>query len=123
MITTSIQSPGTAQSPIRTVGLRKVYRGRHGEIRAVDGVDLAVRPGEFFGLLGPNGAGKSTTIGMRQGRAVRGTAGAARWSAAGTPRRRNPAARAGTRRDPRSPGPAVRPGSSWRGWRACRGKA
>ena len=64
MTTTSIQSPAIAQPPIRTVGLRKVYRGRHGEIRAVDGVDLAVRPGEFFGLLGPNGAGKSTTIGM-----------------------------------------------------------
>jgi ABC-2 type transport system ATP-binding protein len=31
---------------------------------AVDSVDLAVRPGEFFGFLGPNGAGKSTTIKM-----------------------------------------------------------
>jgi len=29
---------------------------------AVDGIDLAVRPGEAFGLLGPNGAGKTTTI-------------------------------------------------------------
>jgi ABC-2 type transport system ATP-binding protein len=52
------------QAPVRTAGLRKVYRGRRGEIRAVDGVDLQVGPGEFFGLLGPNGAGKSTTIGM-----------------------------------------------------------
>ncbi|MYT28150.1 MULTISPECIES: ATP-binding cassette domain-containing protein [unclassified Streptomyces] len=33
-----------------------------GETRAVDGVDLAVRPGEVFGLLGPNGAGKTTAI-------------------------------------------------------------
>jgi ABC-2 type transport system ATP-binding protein len=33
-----------------------------GEHRAVDGVDLDVRPGEMFGLLGPNGAGKTTTI-------------------------------------------------------------
>jgi len=33
-----------------------------GEHRAVDGIDLEVRPGEMFGLLGPNGAGKTTTI-------------------------------------------------------------
>ena len=47
-------------APIRTEQLRKVY----GSLVAVDGLDLEVRPGEFFGLLGPNGAGKSTTIGM-----------------------------------------------------------
>ncbi|HEY3522668.1 MAG TPA: ATP-binding cassette domain-containing protein, partial [Candidatus Limnocylindrales bacterium] len=29
---------------------------------ALDGIDLAVEPGEFFGLLGPNGAGKTTLI-------------------------------------------------------------
>ena len=54
-------------APIRTVALEKVYpasgKGTR-EVRAVDGVDLEVAPGEFFGLLGPNGAGKSTTIGM-----------------------------------------------------------
>src|SRR6187551_3061877 len=30
--------------------------------RAVDGIDLRVRPGEIYGFLGPNGAGKSTTV-------------------------------------------------------------
>ncbi|HVQ96729.1 MAG TPA: ATP-binding cassette domain-containing protein [Mycobacteriales bacterium] len=35
---------------------------RYGDVTAVDGVDLDVRPGETFGFLGPNGAGKSTTI-------------------------------------------------------------
>src|ERR1700755_1541498 len=32
--------------------------------RAVDGIDLAVQPGEIYGFLGPNGAGKSTTVHM-----------------------------------------------------------
>lgn len=35
---------------------------RFGKTTAVDNVDLAVRPGEFYGLLGQNGAGKTTTI-------------------------------------------------------------
>jgi ABC-2 type transport system ATP-binding protein len=39
-------------------GLRKYY----GAKAAVDGVDLEVPRGSFFGFLGPNGAGKSTTI-------------------------------------------------------------
>jgi ABC-2 type transport system ATP-binding protein len=32
--------------------------------RAVDGIELEVRPGEIYGFLGPNGAGKSTTVHM-----------------------------------------------------------
>ena len=47
-----------------------------GEIVALEGLDLAVREGEFFGLLGPNGAGKTTTIGILTTR-VRATAGRA----------------------------------------------
>jgi daunorubicin/doxorubicin transport system ATP-binding protein len=35
-----------------------------GEVRAVAGVDLAVRTGSVYGVLGPNGAGKTTTIRM-----------------------------------------------------------
>jgi ABC-2 type transport system ATP-binding protein len=35
-----------------------------GDVRAVDGVDLAVRRGSVYGVLGPNGAGKTTTIRM-----------------------------------------------------------
>ncbi|CAN5896315.1 ABC transporter ATP-binding protein [soil metagenome] len=35
---------------------------RYGEVRALNGIDLTIRRGQFFGLLGPNGAGKSTTI-------------------------------------------------------------
>jgi ABC-2 type transport system ATP-binding protein len=43
---------------IEVTGLTK----RYGEVEAVRGIDLAVRPGETFGFLGPNGAGKTTTI-------------------------------------------------------------
>jgi ABC-2 type transport system ATP-binding protein len=47
---------------------------RFGEVVAVDGIDLQVSEGEFFGFLGPNGAGKSTTIKMLCG-LLRPTAG------------------------------------------------
>ena len=40
---------------------------RFGSLTAVDGVDMQVTAGQFFGFLGPNGAGKSTTIKMLTG--------------------------------------------------------
>ncbi len=40
---------------------------RYGALRALAGVTLAVRQGEFFGLLGPNGAGKTTLINIVAG--------------------------------------------------------
>jgi ABC-2 type transport system ATP-binding protein len=43
-------------------GLRKQF-----DRPAVDGLDLTVRKGEFYGLLGPNGAGKTTTLRMVAG--------------------------------------------------------
>src|SRR5580693_10047466 len=48
---------------IRVRELKKSY----GPNAAVDGVDLEVPRGSFFGFLGPNGAGKSTTIRMLTG--------------------------------------------------------
>ncbi len=42
-------------------------RKHYGDVRAVDGLDLAVATGECFGLLGPNGAGKTTTIEICEG--------------------------------------------------------
>ena len=64
------------------VGISKVYPGADGGVRALDGVDLAVWPGEFLGVLGPSGAGKSTLVNVIAG-IDRLTAGAVR--VAGTP--------------------------------------
>jgi len=50
---------------------------RYGEVAALAGVDLDIRPGEIFGLLGPNGAGKTTLISIVAG-LVRATSGEAR---------------------------------------------
>jgi len=58
---------------IQVCGLKKSY----GPLRALDGVDLDIRPGEFFGLLGPNGAGKTTLISILAG-LIRADAGIAR---------------------------------------------
>ena len=55
---------------IRIQQLTKTF----GKVRALDGLDLAVRPGEVHGFLGPNGAGKSTTIRILLG-LVRATGG------------------------------------------------
>ncbi|MEO5621478.1 MAG: ATP-binding cassette domain-containing protein, partial [Cypionkella sp.] len=38
-----------------------------GEVRALDGVSLAIRPGECIGLVGHNGAGKSTIVSVING--------------------------------------------------------
>src|SRR5207247_6574198 len=46
---------------IEAEGLVRTFKGG---IRAVDGIDLRVEPGEIYGFLGPNGAGKSTTVHM-----------------------------------------------------------
>jgi putative spermidine/putrescine transport system ATP-binding protein len=40
---------------------------RYGDVVAVDGIDLEVRPGEFFTMLGPSGSGKTTTLRMIAG--------------------------------------------------------
>ena len=48
---------------IEVAGLRKSYGGR----TILDGVDLAVRPGELVALVGPNGAGKTTTVEIVEG--------------------------------------------------------
>lgn len=48
---------------VRLRGLAKSF----GETRAVDGVDLTIPAGTFYGIVGPNGAGKTTTLSMIAG--------------------------------------------------------
>jgi ABC-2 type transport system ATP-binding protein len=52
----------------------KNVKKNYGQLKAVNGINLSIEQGEFFGLLGPNGAGKSTLINMLAG-LVRPTAG------------------------------------------------
>jgi len=50
----------TLQAMVQAVGLTR----RFGARTAVDGLNLAIHPGEIFGLVGPDGAGKTTTLRM-----------------------------------------------------------
>jgi len=58
-----LSSRRVTEPVIRCIDLKKHYP----DVKAVDGIDLEVLPGECFGLLGPNGAGKTTTIEILEG--------------------------------------------------------
>jgi ABC-2 type transport system ATP-binding protein len=69
---TTLSAPSS--QPPTAVQFDKVTR-RFGDVTAIDGIDLDIRPGETVALLGPNGAGKSTAISMMLG-LLRPTSGA-----------------------------------------------
>ncbi len=48
-------------------GVAKEFHSRGEVVAAVRGIDLAIRPGEFFSMLGPSGCGKTTTMRMIAG--------------------------------------------------------
>ena len=55
--------PHQTGGAISIIGLRKEFDG----VTAVDGIDVEIKPGEFFTLLGPSGCGKTTTLRMLAG--------------------------------------------------------
>jgi NitT/TauT family transport system ATP-binding protein len=55
-------APSLPHPRIEAAGVRKRYASRRGDVLAVDGVDLVVRPGELVVLVGPSGCGKSTVL-------------------------------------------------------------
>jgi len=55
-----LEATPNQQDALRLVSLYKSY----GDIKAVKGINLALKKGEILGLLGPNGSGKSTTMKM-----------------------------------------------------------
>src|SRR4051794_1472230 len=69
MTTTSRTTAGASGPPaVELRSLVKSFPPRRGShdthVRAVDGIDLVIEPGEVVAFLGPNGAGKTTTLDM-----------------------------------------------------------
>ncbi len=65
MTATNGRAPATTMNEteplLRIDGLKIHFGTRGGDVRAVDGVDLDIRPGEIVGLVGESGSGKSVT--------------------------------------------------------------
>jgi ABC-2 type transport system ATP-binding protein len=59
-----VGTAGAPAAPDNSIVVESLVKEFDGGFRAVDELDLYVRPGEIYGFLGPNGAGKSTTVHM-----------------------------------------------------------
>lgn len=56
-----VPNPANQDCFIKVTGLTHLYyRGKPGECRALSGVDLTIKRGEYLAMVGPNGSGKST---------------------------------------------------------------
>jgi len=53
---------GARSNLVELRGITKVYGSGEAEVRALDGIDLAIARGEFIAITGPSGSGKSTVL-------------------------------------------------------------
>ena len=58
------QNIGLKKLDLPALSIKNLTKIYNDSFKALDGISLDVRQGDFFALLGPNGAGKSTTIGI-----------------------------------------------------------
>lgn len=64
MIDKISQNIGLKKLDLPALSIKNLTKIYNDSFKALDGISLDVRQGDFFALLGPNGAGKSTTIGI-----------------------------------------------------------
>jgi putative ABC transport system ATP-binding protein len=62
-----MESIAPGWNALTVTGLRKTFEAENAPVRALRGVDLAVRPGEFIAVMGPSGCGKSTLLNLVAG--------------------------------------------------------
>src|SRR5437764_15226010 len=55
-------APGANRPVVEVSGLEKVFGAGSSAVKALEGIDLTIRQGEFVSLIGPSGCGKSTLL-------------------------------------------------------------
>jgi putative ABC transport system ATP-binding protein len=62
-----MESIAPERNALTVTGLRKTFEAENAPVRALRGVDLTVKPGDFIAVMGPSGCGKSTLLNLVAG--------------------------------------------------------